>query len=1237
MILADSHGRGLAENLSAKLPSWFSITASVRPGAAMSRVLEEGELISASWAPNDYIIILGGTNDVTGTSDQDFQKDLEKIQQLNARTKVFLYFVPQRFDEAPLNKRVHSLNKMIQDCSVSQKLTFPASRKAFTRHGLHLSYRGKQELCQDLSRHLLEPQPPLPTWVPRKPHTPTDKKLSSITDNLEMVLARLKASEENHKENEEVSRMYVNVHVKGISFRALVDSGATHTVVNSEFWYDLQKHGAYLRKQTVQAQVADGRSIEVVGVARLPLQIQDHIWTGDCYFVKRLPYDMILGFNSLRGLSAVLDFSSCTLTLGQDTSPIIDLLPLDLPPGVPDVEPYADGPREDVTPEQHLDFQKFLEHWKQEFSQSPGRTSLVKHRLYLEKDMPPIKQRYYPVSPATQEIINREVDKLLDKGVIEPSESGWSSPLVLVEKKALRLGGPQERKWRLCVDFRKVNDATKKNAFPLPHIHHLLDQLKDSNFVSSLDLLSGYHQIEMDHDSKPLTAFTVPGKGLFQYTVMPFGLHSAPATFQSLMQRILQPILYKHAWVYLDDILIASSTLEEHLGHLEEVLKLLHKAGLQINWDKSFFLRPRTEYLGFIVGQGEILVSPSKVEGIQHFQPPRNIKQVRSFLGLCGWYRRFLPDFATLTQPLTQLLHKDEKFNWTSDQQQAFESIKAVLSEAPTLYCPDFSAPFEVQTDASLVGTGGVLLQHVNGEEKIVAYTSRTLSSAEKNYSVTERECLAVIHAIEKFRPYLENTSFTVVTDHASLVWLNNLKNPTGRLARWILRLGQFDYKIVHRKGKFMTVADALSRSPYNIQIASLTAEVPDFEDIRDPWYTNLMEKVQANPDAYPAFIIRGNHLFKAVHDRQLGRVVEKLYVPNEYRSQLLEQNHASLPSAHLGQKKTLERISRLYYWPSIQDDVRDRVTHCRVCQQHKPSNDLPPGYMKTETRALTPWQMISVDIIGPLPRTRRNKKYIIVFVDVCTKWTIATAVPSATAAAVTKSLLDDLIMQHGVPEILLCDNGSQFISHSFKDTCKQYHIKVRHTPRYYPQGNPVERYNRTIKTALAIFAEADHRDWDEHLKFAIFAQRTSYNESTGFTPARLVYGRELRSFYQLTCDTDRPQMHEFDAAEYDGEHRRLLTELRNKAQAALQKAKTRQAHPYNLRHRHVTYEVNDLVWKKNFAQSNAAAQETAKLFPKFVGPFVVAEVVSPTQYRLETVAGKDAGLWPSLHLKPVL
>jgi hypothetical protein len=433
-----------------------------------------------------------------------------------------------------------------------------------------------------------------------------------------------------------------------------------------------------------------------------------------------------------------------------------------------------------------------------------GRIDLAKHKIITPPDAIPITQKRYRETKDKTEFISQEIDKLLRMGKIRESYSPWSSPVTLAGKKS--------GKYRFCIDYRKLNAITKPDAYPLPRIDELLEKYETSKWFTSLDLAAGYHQIEMEELDKEKTAF-ICSKGLYEYNVMPFGLRNAPGTFQRVMDKILKDYIDKFVVVYIDDIMIYSEDFESHITQLTKVLRRLRDNNLIVKLKKCRFAEENIEFLGHIIGKDGIKPDPNKINKITQLKPPVNVKGVRSVLGLCSYYRKFIKDFSKIAKPLTNLIKKDVKFEWNDTHQKAFDELKNKLVQYPILQHPNYKREFILITDSSGVGLGAVLSQKNNdNKEVVVAYASRTLNPTEQRYPITEQECLAVIWAIQHFHKFLIGGKFTVITDHAALKGLMNAKIPKGKRARWVMELQQYNFEIVHRAGKENKNADALSR-----------------------------------------------------------------------------------------------------------------------------------------------------------------------------------------------------------------------------------------------------------------------------------------------------------------------------------------------------------------------------------------------------------------------------------------
>ena len=922
--------------------------------------------------------------------------------------------------------------------------------------------------------------------------------------------------------------------------------------------------------------------------------------------------------------------------LGTFTSHSSNLQVFSLDTEVPQPEkPAADIPdvpidfsNSALTESQQKQLKQLINEYRDVFALSPeelGRTNWVQHTIDTG-EAAPIRMRPYRVPEAQKEKIEKCIDDMLDQGVIRPSTSPWASPVVLVKKP--------DGSDRFCADLRRVNAITKKDSYPLPRIAESLDALAGTQYFSSMDLMSGYWQIEMDPESREKTAF-VTHAGLFEFNVMPFGLCNAPSCFQRLMECVLRGLNWRIALIYLDDVLVYSRTFDEHLQHLRLVFDRFREAGLKLKPKKCFFGQKHVKFLGHVISPEGVQPDPAKIEAIKKYPVPRKVKDVRAFLGLANYYRKFVKDFAKIAGPLHELTKKGLKFQWTNECQAAFDLLKTALTQAPILAYPDFTLPFDLYIDASDDALGMVLGQIQNGREVVIAYSGRKLLPAEKNYSVTEREALAAVAGVKYFQPYLYSRKFTIYTDHNAVRWLMNIREPTGRLARWALLLQQYDFEIVHRSGKSNGNADALSRREYDSVLAALdtsgvqTDRIKDLQR-KDPALADIIEYLEF--EDLPEDSKAAKKLLYTIEQYYLdpdgilchiwipgGKRVptprSQLVVPSSLRHEVLINAHDLPTGGHLRVNKTYAKLRDRYFWPKMYMDVQHWCLSCEHCAMKKsPKQRQTAPLLPIPVEA--PFEKVSCDISGPWPVTHNNNRYILVFVDMCTKWTEAFAIPNIEAKTVAEIFVNEIVSRHGAPRVLLSDRGSNFLSSLFREVCFLINTEKIFTSGYRPQTNGlVERFNGTLAQSLSMYVSSNQKDWDEHLNSVLFAYRVSPSEVTGESPFYMLYGREplLPMDTALLPPREMSPLvaeHRARVVEHVERVRRIAAENTQRAQQKMKELHDLQAVP-------PPFALGDKVWVYTPKNRKGLSK---KLAHNYHSPYRIVEFLSPVHCVLRAM-----------------
>lgn len=810
------------------------------------------------------------------------------------------------------------------------------------------------------------------------------------------------------------------------------------------------------------------------------------------------------------------------------------------------------------------------------------------------------------MSPREREKVRNTVQELLDNNVVRESESPYSSPVLLVKKK--------DGTTRMCIDYRKLNNLTVKEHYPLPRIDDKLDQLTGCSTFTILDLNSGYHQVPLSEECKHLTSFITPD-GQYEYNRLPFGLANAP----SVLNQTLGALRYDSVAVYIDDILIASKTEEEGLLKLRKVLEAIRTEGLTLKLSKCQFLMSKTTFLGFEISGEGIRTGEEKTKALTEFPEPKDVHSVRQFLGLASYFRQFVNRFALIAKPLNLLLHKNQPWVWNNEQKRAFGKLKEILSSRPVLSIYNPNARTEVHTDASKHGIAGVLLQE--GEDhKLhpVAYFSRRTSHCEQNYHSYELETLAVVETLKKFRVYLLGQEFTVVTDCSALTTAQTKRDLVGRIARWWLQLADYNFKVSYRPGPRMAHADALSRNPPSLaenqeKTAVLHIEIADrilAAQLNDPEIRKIYEILQKQPvteqerQTYKDYALRNGRIYRIT-----ARGIQ-WFVPKGMRQQILRANHDDM--GHFSVDKTLRKVAENYWFPHMRDYVTRYIGNCLACLCSKEPAGRQPGYLHPIEKLAVPFHTVHVDHLGPFKETIQKNAYLIVVVEAFTKYAILKAVKSTQVKPLIE-LMQEVVKFYGVPTRVITDRGTAYTSKHFKEYCQeigtQHVLNAVATPR---SNGQVERYNRTILSALLASA-GDDANWDKYVPRIQFALNNTVSQATGKTPSQLLLGYTPRAPTDgmLTANI-APVCKVIDD---------IIT-VREEASRKIAVDQEAQRKRYDKkRAAPKLYRVGDIIVVKKKPQADGTSK---KLAIKYHGPFRVTEVLPGDRYRLEDLPGSS-------------
>ncbi|KAI3773312.1 hypothetical protein L1987_47837 [Smallanthus sonchifolius] len=821
-------------------------------------------------------------------------------------------------------------------------------------------------------------------------------------------------------------------------------------------------------------------------------------------------------------------------------------------------------------------------------------------RIDLVPGAAPVARSPYRLAPSEMQELSNQLQELLDKGFIRPSFSPWGAPVLFVKKK--------DGTFRMCIDYRELNKLTIKNRYPLPRIDDLFDQLQGSSFYSKIDLRSGYHQLRIQEEDVPKTAFRTR-YGHYEFLVMPFGLTNAPAVFMDLMNRVCKPYLDKFVIVFIDDILIYSRTKEDHEHHLKLILELLRNENLYAKFSKCEFWIREVHFLGHVINKEGIHVDPSKIEAIKNWEAPKTPTEVRQFLGLAGYYRRFIENFSKIALPLTTLTQKEKKYDWSDKQESAFQLLKQKLCSAPILSLPEGIDNFVVYCDASHQGLGCVLMQR----DKVIAYASRQLKVHEKNYTNHDLELGAVVFALKIWRHYLYGTRCTIFTDHKSLQHIFDQKELNMRQRRWVELLNDYDCDIKYHPGKANVVADALSRKERvkTLRVRALELTI----------HTSLTTQIRmAQQEAINEENIQNEALRGMI--RQLEpKSDDTLYFMNRIwvtrfgnlRELVMDEAHKSRYSIHPGSDKMYKDLKELYWWPNMKGDIATYVSKCLTCSKVKAEHQKPSGLLQQPEIPQWKWEQISMDFITKLPKTSSGYDTIWVIVDRLTKSAHFLPIKETDKTEkLAKLYIKEIVARHGVPISIISDRDSRFVSRIWKSLQEAIGTRLDMSTAYHPQTDgQSERTIQTLEDMLRACVIDFGGNWDTHLPLAEFSYNNSYHTSVKAAPFEALYGRKCRS---PLCWAEVGEKH-LTGPEIVQETTDKIFKIKDRLKAA----RDRQKSYADNRRKPLEFKIGDRVmFKVSPWKGVARFGNRGKLNPRYVSPFEILARVGPVTYKLK-------------------
>lgn len=1008
--------------------------------------------------------------------------------------------------------------------------------------------------------------------------------------------------------------------IKNRPISILIDSGSTHNFIAQGLAKQLRLPLNTCKPFTVTVANGDKLSCDTVS-SNVKWSMATKEFTAAMHILPLGGYDMILGVQWMKNVSPVIfDFSKGTISINWQQERLT-LHPDNRMPNIT-IEPEAtrnirynseevyflvqittiDTNKEEKVKASE-EIRTLLEEYSDIFSTPKGLppARAQDHSIPIKQGSQPINSRPYRCPYFQKEEIEKITKEMLNSGVIRNSASPYASPVLLVKKK--------DNTWRMVVDYRALNSITIKNKYPIPVIEELLAELQGSSIFTKLDLRSGYHQIRVNEEDIYKTAFKTH-QGHYEFLVMPFGLTNAPASFQGLMNEVFKDYLRKFVLVFFDDILIYSKTEKEHQEHLRTVFELLRRNKLYVKESKCEFGKKQVEYLGHVISSQGVAADFTKIKAMIEWPTPRNIKALRGFLGLTGYYRRFVKNYGVISKPLTQLLKKGG-FMWSEEAEDSFQQLKKAMTETPVLALPDFGKTFVIETDACRNGVGAVMMQ----DNRPIAYMSKALSPKHLGLSTYEKEMLAVIMAVQKWREYLLGHQFIIRTDHEAIKYIMEQKITTGLQQKWLSRLLGYDYVITYRKGKENIAADSLSRIyDNNGSCAGITVIKPSWRDELHDSYLNdnhaqeILSEITINGGTVNNYSLVQDDL------RWGGRYY--VGTGNDLRKKIGVNIHSNSEGGHSGISATIKKVEQLFYWPGLRTDITQLVKECEVCHRNKTEHVPSPGLLQPIPIPENAWEVISMDFIEGLPKSK-GKDSILVVVDKLTKYChLIPLTHPYSALTVAQEVLHQVIKLHGTPSAIISDRDPIFVSTFWKELFKVMGTSIKLSTAYHPQTDgQTERVNQCIEMYLRCMTGQKPANWAHYIPMAEWWYNTTFHTSAGMTPYQALYSQLPPSISYQGAKCKDPAVSRFVKD-------RVNTQLLLKDN--LIKSQERMKFYADKKRTEREFQVNDEVYLKlqPYRQMSVNFRRNQKLAARYYGPYKITKRIGNVAYQLDLPIG---------------